>query len=294
MNILDLSISNTTIIEFIEKNIPFSIIRLGIGNETYISYDYLNSNKINKKYLHPVLLTLYNAGIYTNNKDVKKIELFCISYTNAIKNADVIASFTNSIRTRTICNIQNYFSQQYNLPQIHSRSLEPFYIMLENETPWTHYLKNKKVLIIHPFVESFKKQLKNGFQLFKNKQMFLDNQEFLFYKPYQTIAGNHIHNDWVETFTLMCDDIKNLDFDIALLGCGGYGLPLCNYIKSKLNKSAIYIGGGLQLLFGIMGNRWDTHETIQTIIKENECKFIRPSNDELCKNHKTIENSCYW
>ena len=27
-----------------------------------------------------------------------------------------------------------------------------------------------------------------------------------------------------------------LDFDIALLGCGGYGLPLCNYIKKSLKK----------------------------------------------------------
>ena len=53
----------------------------------------------------------------------------------------------------------------------------------------------------------------------------------------------------------MCEDIKYINFDIALLGCGGYGLPLCHFIKTKLNKSAIYIGGGLQLLFGVFGGR---------------------------------------
>ena len=35
----------------------------------------------------------------------------------------------------------------------------------------------------------------------------------------------------------MCQEIKKLDFDIALLGCGGYGLPLCNFIKKDMDKS---------------------------------------------------------
>jgi hypothetical protein len=92
----------------------------------------------------------------------------------------------------------------------------------------------------------------------------------------------------------MCKDIEKIDFDIALLGCGGYGLPLCNFIKSKLNKSAIYIGGGLQLLFGVMGERWMKTDNWKNIIQENNTKFIRPSGDELLETRNTIENSCYW
>ena len=30
------------------------------------------------------------------------------------------------------------------------------------------------------------------------------------------------------------------------------------------------------------------------IIEENDCKFIRPSKDEICNNFKNIENGCYW
>ena len=137
-------------------------------------------------------------------------------------------------------------------------------------------------------------QLKHGFQIFKDKKVFLEDQKFIFYKSYQTIAGNYIHNDWYETFVLMCKDIKEIDFDIALLGCGGYGLPLCNFIKTKLNKSAIYIGGGLQLLFGVMGKRWENIPMWKKIISENNCKFIRPSEDEICMNSNTIEGGCYW
>lgn len=56
----------------------------------------------------------------------------------------------------------------------------------------------------------------------------------------------------------MCDDIKKLDFDVALLSCGGYGNHLSYFIYKEMNKSALYIGGGLQIWFGIMGKRWET------------------------------------
>ena len=285
LRILDLSDSNTKIKELIEQDKPFSIVRLGSA-ESYISRDYLINNKINKHYLKD---SINLNGIYSKKKDINKFILFCDYHNNSIKNSDILASFNN-----ILVDIQNYYSSKYNLPKIHSRSLEPFYIMQENKIPWSHSLKDKKVLIINPFVASFQKQLDNGFQIFKNKKLFHDDQEFVFYKSFQTIAGNHIHSDWFETFTIMCEDIKKLDFDIALLGCGGYGLPLCDFIKTKMKKSAIYIGGGLQLMFGVMGKRWEVREDWKKIIKDNDTKFIKPSKEEKCSNYKQIEDGCYW
>ena len=279
--------SNKKIIRLLEKNEPFLICRLGIGVETYLTYQYLSGSNINFNYLN---ILDNNAGIYNVNNTLRTYLDF---YGNCIKNSDYLAYFTGSI-----INEQNFFIEKYNLSKIHSRALEPFYIVNENENekPWTHYLKNKKVLIINPFVESFKKQLKNKFQIFKDpdKKIFLDDQEFIFYKSYQTTAGNYIHENWYETYNIMCNDIKNLDFDIALLGCGGYGLPLCNFIKMDMNKSAIYIGGGLQLLFGVMGKRWENRDDWKKIIKDNDTKFIRPTGDEIIKNKHMIEGGCYW
>ena len=264
--ILDLEKSNEYIINLIESNDPFIISRMGIGAETYITYEYLITNKINTNYLQTLS---NNAGIY--NVDNKNFILYINLYIEAIKKSQALATFPTYI-----INEQNYFANKYNLTQIHSKSLEPFYACLENIIPWTHSLYGKKVLIINPFIESMKKQLSNNFQIFKdpNKKIFLDTQEFIFYKSYQTSAGNYIHKNWLETYTIMCNDIKKLNdefhFDIALLGCGGYGLPLCNFIKNKLNKSAIYIGGGLQLLFGIMGHRWENRDDWKQIIKDNQ------------------------
>lgn len=275
------------IIECIESKKPFSIIRLGFGPETYFTYEYICFHKINQQYLHPTFKTLYNAGIYGN---LEMMQLFCEHYNEAIFSCDVLACFNNNIMNT----IQSTFTRKYNLKNISSRSLEPFYSILDNEKPWTHYLQNKKVLIIHPFVESFQKQLQNNFQMFANTPIFLENQHFVFYKCFQTIAGNHLHENWYETFRIMCSDISKLDFDIALLGCGGYGLPLCHFIKKDLQKSAIYVGGGLQLLFGVMGRRWKNHEIIQKIIRENNSSFVSPMEKETCNNYKTIENGCYW
>lgn len=280
--------SNQKIIELINSNQPFTVVRLGIGPETAMSYEFYKTHKLNSNHLHPETRTLYNAGIYTRDGNLDKMALFCGYYLRAIKYSDAIASFS-----KFIDNEERFFSEEFNIPQINSRSVEPFYAVLENEIPWTHALKGKKVLVIHPFIESFKKQQQNNFQLFSDSRLFLEDQEFKFYKTFQTIAGNHIHNDWFETYNIMCNEISKIDFDIALLGCGGYGLPLCNFIKEKLNKSAIYIGGGLQLIFGVTGNRWNNNFWKELIDKHN-IKFIRPSGNEICSNLQTIENGCYW
>ena len=278
--------SNDIIIELIKSNKPFYITRLG-DLESVISIQYIINNKLNTQILKKNN-SLYNAGIYSKN-DLSKIELYCKMHNESVIMSNYLASFENLYVEN-----QNFYKNNFNVKQIHSHVLEPFYLLDKNVIPWSHYLKDKKILIIHPFIKSFKKQLNNDFQIFKDKRLFDKNQQFVFYKCYQTIAGNHIHNDWHETFTLMCDDIKNIDFDIALIACGGYGLPLCHYIKKDLNKSAIYIGGGLQLLFGVFGERWITSEFWKKTIEEHDCKFIRPSEDEICKNADHIENGCYW
>ena len=42
--------------------------------------------------------------------------------------------------------------------------------------------------------------------------------------------------------------------NVAFLGCGSYGLPLAAHAKRR-GMSAVYIGGQLQLLFGILSGR---------------------------------------
>ena len=151
-------------------------------------------------------------------------------------------------------------------------------------------------MIVNPFVGSFEKQINNNFKLFNksNKHIFLEGQEFVFYKSYNSLAGNRPHKNWLETYLVMCRDIKDLDFDIALLSCGGYGLPLCDFIKTKLGKSAIYIGGVLQIYFGVIGRRWEEEEYWKNKIRDEDIQFIKPNEGEKIINFNKIENGCYW
>lgn len=218
---------------------------------------------------------------------------FTKTLIESIRNSDGLASFTTNINN--LGTLQNILSNSFHhIDLIHSRSIEPFYIREENEIPWSRYLRGKKVLVVNPFVKSFESQMKSGFKLYDDCNIFTDDQEFIYYKSFQTSVGNHIHEDWNETLDIMCNDIKHLDFDIALLGCGSYGVPMCHYIKSKLHKSAIYIGGGLQLLFGVKGTRWENHEVISKIINNCKCDFVKPSQEETIPNAQKIENGCYW
>ncbi len=282
---LDLKESNQYLKDLINSNKPFVISRL--GSEIIPSLHFLyNNNFIVPEYI------VNNAGIYSqSNTKIEDFLTYYKVYYNAIDKSDAIAIFKFLTH---ISNEENFFVKNKKKPGLSYKVLEPFYSIMENDVPWTHLLKDKKVLVISPFVVSFIKQLNNKFKMFKHQDIFLPEQRFIFYKSFNTSSQNYLHKNWIETFSIMCSEIEKLDFDIALVSCGGYGMPLCDFIKEKLNKSAIYIGGGMQLLFGVIGKRWDNDVNIQKIIKENDCVFIRPSEEETIKNASNVEGGCYW
>jgi hypothetical protein len=279
----DISSSNNILNELIMKKDPFLIVRIGYAVGIVTSCIEQNMQPPPKQ----ISQLQTHDGIYCTSMD--DVKIYTQEYSNAIKNATYLAAFPS-----LYIKVQNFFIKQYSKNVLHNRVLEPFHSILENDTPWTHGLLGKKILIVNPFIDSMKKQMDNNFQMFKNNKIFLDGQEIIYYKPFNCLANNRPHKNWIETCEIMKESISKLDFDIALLGCGGYGLPLSNFIYSKLNKSAIYIGGGLQLLFGIMGGRWENQPMWKKIMDESESQFIRPSNDEIIKNKDTIENACYW
>ena len=298
MKILSLSDSNQFIINLLREKKPFLITRVGMGAETHITYVYKKKKRLALRWIRTLS---NNAGIYNTIPDYDNILKYCRMYADAIKNSTALAVFQISTEEQkkynnSVMEEQRFFMEKYALKSITVNILDPNNYCLENIKTWTNYLLGKKVLVINPFVASMQKQLSSGFQMFrgKKKNIFKKNQEFIFYKSFQTSAGNYIHKNWLETYNIMCEDINKLDFDIALLGCGGYGLPLCNYIYSDLKKSAIYIGGAIQLLFGVMGARWENSDYWKKIIKENNTKFIRPSKEEQMKNQTAVEGGCYW
>lgn len=166
------------------------------------------------------------------------------------------------------------------------RMFEPYYFA----RPWTRALEGKKVAVIHPFAETIEKQYKKRQQLFENKSI-LPEFELRCVKAVQTLAGNKCeHATWFDALEWMYSEIMKEEFDVALLGCGAYGLPLAVKIK-RAGKQAVHVGGSLQLFFGIKGSRWDNHEVIGKLYNE---AWVRPSEAETIQKSDVVEGGCYW
>lgn len=166
------------------------------------------------------------------------------------------------------------------------RMFEPYYF----EHPWTRALDGKKVVVIHPFAGTIESQYQKRQQLFENKEI-LPEFELRCVKAVQTLAGNKCeHETWFDALEWMYQEAMKEEFDVALIGCGAYGLPLAVKIK-RAGKQAVHVGGSLQLFFGIKGNRWDNHDVIGQLYND---AWERPSESEMIKKADTVEGGCYW
>lgn len=175
--------------------------------------------------------------------------------------------------------------------------LDPFWV----DKPWTRILKNKRVLVIHPFAEIIEEQYKNHrTKLFKNP-LILPDFKLTVIKAIQSLGGECEFSDWFEALENMKSQMDQTDYDIALIGCGAYGFPLAAHAK-RMGKQAIHMGGSLQLLFGIKGKRWENpqyayrarsvcpHLCYPNLFNEY---WIRPTT-YINKNSHIVEGGCYW
>jgi len=276
---------NRLITELLETGKPVSVARTSLGAEM-LSGACLRRNRAMPPQLEYQLRN--NSGIYGSRSDLYR---YPPVYLEAMVGSDAIGIWRHPNFT-----LVEQETLPRDIPTFQAQAVEPFYACEAGERPWSHSLLGKKVLVISPFVESFQKQLEAGFSMFNDgRRLFLEGQEFVFYKAFMTHGGNELHKSWLETIEIMMTEISKLDFDVAILGCGGYGVPLCGYIKKNLGKSAIYIGGAMQLMFGVMGGRWENGEFWQQRAREG-AKFIRPGPHEQLPGgaNKRIENGCYW
>lgn len=120
--------------------------------------------------------------------------------------------------------------------------------------------RGKRILIVNPFgnllAARATRKVFEGVWSSSGKKFFdpasVEGLEF----PY-----GFAHETWTRYATaldLMQEieaEIERRDFDVALIGAGGLGIPLAAHVK-KMGKVGIMLGGHLQVLFGVKGRRW--------------------------------------
>ena len=282
----------TIIYDLLCNEKPAMISRLG-SSELHILLNYISREdtyfKRMKKYLQGTSTEFWwgkyakndifqNSGFFpTDNANLDK---FAQLYLRTLPEIDILLTWLVGEK-----HLENYFDSK--LVKTYIYDSEPYF---DKQFPWTQALKNKKVLVIHPFEESIKFQYKKRHLLFSDSRV-LPEFELSTIKTFQTIKGNPVsYNNWFEVLELLKENINNIDFDIALIAAGSYGLPLASHVKS-LGKKGVHLGGFLQQLFGIRGRRWDICEFHSPFINEH---WKYPFDNEYPKDFEKLDHGSYW
>jgi len=285
--------TNSLITKKILENKPYMVARYGSTESRAILNFLLQKNKISEvsaiiKHItgkmniywknHPKFLNnlVELSGFFP--KEEKQLEEFVNLYINESKQLDLLG-------------IWNEYEEFLDVPEetklCKIRELEPWFY----DEPWTVALEGKKVLVIHPFEETIKTQYQRKDELYKNSKI-LPNFELKTIKAVQTLAGEKSEfNNWFEALESMKSQMNNIDFDVAIIGCGAYGFPLAAHAK-KLGKIGIHLGGVTQLLFGIKGSRWENWTHYTELRKNNGKDWVYAN--EIPKDYKKVEHGCYW
>lgn len=278
IKILSENEGNCEITKTIKQDSAKMIARCGATEMRCIS-EYL-SPKFNGKFSDKIKKEISElSGVFPAENEI--LIRFCKEYIKAISESDILALWGVGSESKVV---KSNCDKCIFVPL---RSLEPYYF----KNPWSKALENKKILVIHPFKDSIINQYSIRQNLFDNKDVLPKFEKIECIKAIQTIAGTKSEfSTWFEALEYMKNEISKVDFDIAIIGAGAYGLPLAAYVKS-LGKKSIQLSGATQILFGIKGKRWDDHEFISNLYNDY---WKRPMDIEKPKYSEKVEGGSYW
>jgi len=271
---------NSTMLSFgvanaINEKKPFLVSRLG-WFEGYSLGFVQNHGKLS----HELREKLWNTpGIFPPTDSEHKI--FCSEYTSSMQLIDVLGLMEFPYESSVI----QAYAPRALLCDL--KDLEPYY----HSNPWSQHLKGLNVLVIHPFVDSIRIQYDiNREKIFVDRNV-LPEFNLITFKPPQTLCGNTDgYQSWKDALDNTKKRILEIDYDIAIVGCGAYGLPLGGFIKQQ-GKVCIHLGGATQTLFGIAGGRWINNTPMSLYIN---AYWTRPYDKERPQKWEEAENGCYW
>jgi len=287
--------ANEVISNMILENKPFALSRMGLAEVRWVDWYIrggLNFNCDGSLFSRHIFTPTLRDRLKLNGVYGDTQEFFMEEYIKGVSSGDLQVFWFDYDGKKLVfdeqINIIDHYSQKS--IKIDCESLCPYI----HTNFWSKSLSGKKVLVVYQFVETIQSQYLKRDKIWTGEHSGkLPNFELITYKPYWSIGNVMPHSSWKETFEKMRDDISELDFDVAILGCSHYGLPLMAHIKNNLKKTAIYMGGELQILFGIKGQRWDSWERVNKHYNEHWTRSIDEKPDSY-NGPIATDDGCYW
>jgi hypothetical protein len=158
----------------------------------------------------------------------------------------------------------------------------------ENPSHWMRALQGKRVLVVSPFVGTIQQQTSKLGKVWP-KMPWLEETDFeMVAFPYLIDEG--CPDTWWEVYERIGKIVSAGNYNVALFGCGGLGLPFAHLAK-KAGRVGMHLGGHLQLVFGIYGQRHLDQHWFRDQMNEH---WVRPNASEVPNSAKRVEGGCYW
>ncbi len=177
------------------------------------------------------------------------------------------------------------------------RCLEPYYV--SSEKRWTNLLAGKKVAVVSSFSKSISSQIPNASKIWgpQFESLLPPTTTWI---PIQTgfppfiargrLEWPHGCDSWEKALDILEKQVLEKNVDVCLIGCGALGMMLGARLKQR-GIPCIVMGGAIQVLFGIKGQRWRNHSIIGNFWND---AWIWPAEEETPGAAKKIEGGCYW
>jgi hypothetical protein len=278
----------------LDRREPFIIPRIaGVENNLSIFSKCSRTGQVSSEtylaYVHKVKMIMKNnAGIYLTTLD--SVSRYADRYLKAFEHSDMYSGWEcHGEVYRVIAQSHNIIERLFPRTMFFAAVLDVFNYI--HSLPWTWALRGKRVLIVSAFEETIREILPHREKIY-GVDLFPDCQ-IVTIRPPQT-QGSEESRDFEEELNDFCkrlDAIKDT-YDVALVSCGGYGNLVCDHIYQS-GRSAVYVGGVLQMYFGILGSRWlqNCPDIVRMYLNEY---WKRPKDSEKPKNFKNVEGACYW
>lgn len=258
---------------------PFMAARLGM-TEGRIIGEFLNG-KFTKERLRWLYTT---SGFFSKRSvDLVDVELFAKKEIEAVKNTD-LHIFIDRNAAGVISRFAKKNSQVCSFGSLLHREKDK-----DDKICWVQGLKGKRVLVISPFDETIKMQYQKRDKIYSGNKC-LPDFELITYKMIETQNGEKCgFIDFFDAYEHVIEQIRQIDFDVALIAAGAYGYLLAHDIK-KMGKASIELCSYLMPIFGIKIKRHSVSSWINMFWNEYWSFPI----EQPVKNSYKIENGCYW
>jgi len=269
---------NDLIGRLLQSGEPTAIGKLGVV-ETRALRSFIENRGKEVVWDTATTLALYrNAGVFP--PDDKVLRRWCVEFLDSVQSIDLMGLYF----FRNESKIVRKFAPNAKVAE--ARALDPWY----HREPWSRYLQKKRVLVIHPFEQSIRRQFVHRDKIWQDERILPIFELDTVKVPLSDALVKSGFEDWFAALHHIMARISEKEFDVAIVGAGAYSIPLVAHIKAR-GKFAIHLGGGTQILFGIKGKRWDNHEIGLRFYNDY---WARPLEEETPPNVGIVEDGCYW